>query len=109
MKSSEVWPENNIRNGNFSNYCNYMKGLVFGIDENEKSVDTVSRGLLTVPYKLFQSSNMPIQTDCFNSPPQLSTAPPRSRSLTIEQQIVNEVCMLFYGQNVCIFVLLLLD
>ena len=35
VNSSEVWPENNIRNGNFSSDCNYKKGLAFGIDENE--------------------------------------------------------------------------
>ena len=42
VNSFDMWPDNNIRNGNFSNDCNYKKGLVFGIDENEKSVNTVS-------------------------------------------------------------------
>ena len=96
LNSSEMWPENSIRNGNYSNYCNYKKGLVFGIDENEKSVNTVSRGLLTNPYKLFQSTNKHIQQDCFISPPS-STYP------TLEQQIVNEVCLTFYCQNIILF------
>ena len=84
-----MWPENNIRNGNFSNDCNYKKGLVFGIDENENSVNTVSRGLLTKPYQLFESSNIPIKEDCFMSSP---SSPTPQKPLTLEQEIVNEVC-----------------
>ena len=95
-----MWPKNNIRNGNFSKDCNYKKGVVFGIDENEKSVNRVSRGLLTEPYKLFQSSNTPIQTDCFNSP-QPSTPP--QRPLTIEQDIFNEVCSYIDGTKFYIY------
>ena len=79
-----MWPDNNIRNGNFSNDCNYKKGLVFGIDENEKSVNTVSRGLLTKPYKIFQSTNLPIQHPT-----------PPLKQLTLEQEIVNDVSVIF--------------
>ena len=89
-----MWPENNIRNDNFSNDCNYKKGLVFGIDENEKSVNTISRGILTEPYKLFHSTNMPIQQDCFISPP--SSTPPL-QPLTLEQEIVNDVSVIFFS------------
>ena len=96
INSSEMWPENNIRNGNYSEYCNYKKGLIFGIDEDEKSVNTISRGLLTKPYKLFLSTNLPIQQDCCISPPSLTYPTP-------EQQIVNEVCVLLYCQNIILF------
>ena len=88
-----MWPDNNIRNGIFSDYCNYKNGLVFGIDENEKSVSTVSRGLLTESYKLFQSTKMPFQQDCFISP-QSSTPP--LQPLTLDQEIVNYVSVIFF-------------
>ena len=51
--SPMIWPQNHIRNGNLSDFCNYNNGFVFGLGVIGPAIPIIiSRSMLTNVYNL---------------------------------------------------------
>ena len=50
--SSQIWPNDYVRNARVSDYCGYHNGLVFSSVNTLDGTQIVSRGLLTNSYNL---------------------------------------------------------